>query len=423
MFKFDFDLEENEDDNLDLNIPSTEAGPSRPIVPPVSVNSSDQESYEVSLDELLSTLPETILYSPLSLPFLPHPILRRDLHDARFQLASSGIYSDPSLQSPSDPATEADRGTNPVDDEAQYVDAETDLIKGVYEGGLKTWEGGLDILEVLSTIGSSEGGIGDWIRGTSVLEVGCGTALPSSYILHSLLSSSSAGSSPTILHMQDYNLAVLRLVTAPNLLLASLPFLPPTVLHPPIEETDVEDLIPDPQAGTGELHITPELKKAFTSLLAERGVDLKFTYGHWAGLAKSLREDKGNKRAGLVLTSETIYEEASVGDLIDVLKASSLLRAGVDVDSAKAGQKGGSAQDPVVELGDGVERVTLDSWKKNPLRESGESIVLVAAKVLYFGVGGGLQSFLARIEDEKGWWHGVKEWTRGVGRKIVRVGW
>lgn len=48
--------------------------------------------------------------------------------------------------------------------------AGTDLIPGLYEGGLKTWEGGLDLIEVLST-GMGEGDIGDWVKGSGALEV------------------------------------------------------------------------------------------------------------------------------------------------------------------------------------------------------------------------------------------------------------
>lgn len=44
-------------------------------------------------------------------------------------------------------------------------------------------------------------------------------------------------------------------------------------------------------------------------------------------------------------------------------------------------------------------------------------------QILYFGVGGGLQDFLGLVEREKGWWAGVKDWTAGVGRRVVRVGW
>jgi hypothetical protein len=71
---------------------------------------------------------------------LSRPLLRRDLFDARFQLINQEQQGD-------------------------YVDANTDLIPGIYEGGLKTWEGGVDLVEVLA-----EGGF----DGKSVLEV-CST--------------------------------------------------------------------------------------------------------------------------------------------------------------------------------------------------------------------------------------------------------
>jgi protein-histidine N-methyltransferase len=49
------------------------------------------------------------------------------------------------------------------------VDAKTDLIPGLYEGGLKTWEGGVDLVEVLCEAGGEE--LGEWVRGGKVLEV------------------------------------------------------------------------------------------------------------------------------------------------------------------------------------------------------------------------------------------------------------
>ena len=49
-----------------------------------------------------------------------------------------------------------------------YVDADTDLIPNVYEGGLKTWEGGVDLVQVLSDV---EGGAAAWLAGKRSLEV------------------------------------------------------------------------------------------------------------------------------------------------------------------------------------------------------------------------------------------------------------
>lgn len=119
-----------------------------------------------SADEFqLDSLPETISYTPFSHPSLTAPLLRRDLFDARFQLIS---------QEATIRHAERDKGKGKAQDgqDEDYVDAKSDLIPGLYEGGLKTWEGGVDLVEVLS-----EGmkGSGDLMRGESVLEVSFST--------------------------------------------------------------------------------------------------------------------------------------------------------------------------------------------------------------------------------------------------------
>ena len=48
---------------------------------------------------------------------------------------------------------------------------------------------------------------------------------------------------------------------------------------------------------------------------------------------------------------------------------------------------------------------------------------LVAAKVLYFGVGGGVLEFLKWIDRRKGRAITVQERNVGVGRKVIRVEW
>jgi len=81
-------------------------------------------------------------------------LLRRDLFDARFQLISQD-------------QDQEEAGSKRKGKE-EFVDAATDLIPGLYEGGLKTWEGGVDLVEVLSE-GLASGS--DWLTGKSVLEV------------------------------------------------------------------------------------------------------------------------------------------------------------------------------------------------------------------------------------------------------------
>lgn len=55
---------------------------------------------------------------------------RRDLFDARFQLISSSSQTEESAQEP---------------DDLKFIEAPSDLIPGVYEGGLKTWECSVDL--------------------------------------------------------------------------------------------------------------------------------------------------------------------------------------------------------------------------------------------------------------------------------------
>ncbi|RSH94301.1 hypothetical protein EHS25_004104 [Saitozyma podzolica] len=509
MFKFNFEVEEDEEDQVPLpgtgvqGISDTSANvPAPPSTSAGSLShqlSAEQRCHHLSLDELIDTLPETISYSPIHLPFLTHPLLRRDLYDARFQLAattttttasSAGPSSLPQMSSAagshsgaaalgeaSDPdsADTVKYGSASSGEGEEFVDAKTDLIPGHYEGGLKTWEGGVDLVEVLAGV---QGGVGEWVRGSKVLEVGCGTAIPSAYILRSVLSSPSsqlssahthpdlsspAGSTDpathpnthseslhssdlsytqtrtrtrTTLHLQDFNLPVLSLVTLPNLLLASLPLFPPEAFHNPDDADDVESILPDLDIP-GEIYVSDRVKGAWRELLEQRGVTLRFTYGHWGGLARDLQGGEGQLRSakegiaggegegvgqggmgeyGLVMTAETIYAEESVTDLIGVLR------------SATARSGGGSSGETrtlkreEVALEDSLGDLSVgDEWAWTPLRD-GEPVILVAAKVLYFGVGGGLQSFLDRVSANGGWWSGVKEWTMGVGRKVVRLG-
>lgn len=95
----------------------------------------------------LSALPEALSYSPLTLPTSDPTLVRRDLFDARFQLLAEGR-----------------------DEQAALVDAPADLVPGVYEGGLKTWECALDLATYLDrdVLGAQAG---RRVRGLRVLEV------------------------------------------------------------------------------------------------------------------------------------------------------------------------------------------------------------------------------------------------------------
>lgn len=145
-------------------------------------------------------------------------LVRRDLFDARFQLIS-----------------ESEGGEHPGHESASpsaldFVEAPSDLVRGVYEGGLKTWECSIDLVDYLGSASVAHD-----VQGKRVLEVcasysfpstqasitiqiGCGTAVPSLYLLRELFSTS-PGTEESQIHLQDYNSSVLELVTLPNVLL------------------------------------------------------------------------------------------------------------------------------------------------------------------------------------------------------------
>lgn len=175
--------------------------------------------------------------------------------------------------------------------------------------------------------------------------------------------------------------------------------------------------LPFDASRAGTLDVTPALIAAFTEILDERGIELRFTYGDWSGMATEIKQEEAY---GLILSAETIYEEASVGPLLDVLASA----------SKRAVAK--EEKDEALEDSLGALQVR-DDWASKPLATA-EPVVLVAAKVsyisqnvnsfqvLYFGVGGGLESFLARVKDAGGLSVRVRDWVRGVGRAVVRIG-
>ena len=84
----------------------------------------------------------------------------------------------------------------------QYTDNHhSDLLPGIYEGGLKVWECTYDLLDYVSQID---------FKGKRVLDLGCGVGLLGIY---SLLMGAHE------VHFQDYNHEVIQFLTIPNVLL------------------------------------------------------------------------------------------------------------------------------------------------------------------------------------------------------------
>lgn len=133
------------------------------------------------------------------------------------------------------------------------------------------------------------------------------------------------------------------------------------------------------------------------------------------------------------MTAETIYSEDSVDELVSVLKAAvppqpptngagvhHVARKEVALedslgDLAMSEKLGPSAvaEEPVLLV---AAKVCLLPWHRDPPAEA-------CLQVLYFGVGGGLQDFERRVRQQGGWSSPVKEWVKGVGRRVIRIGW
>lgn len=275
---------------------------------------------------------------------------RRDLFDVRFQL---------------------------LNEDKDVVDSSTDLIPGVYEGrsttyagGLKTWECALDLVSELASR-TSEYRTQDqnWPSGRHIAEVGCGTAVPTCYLLSTLLTSESSG--PTTVDLCDYNEQVLALVVYPNLLLAWYFSAGPGAGH---------------TVEAGELEVDEALLAQFDQVLREKQIQLRFFSGGWDTL--SITDDQV-PRADVLLSSETVYSVPSLPSLCKLLRNASWPTS---LESTDTGLK---------------PQTTL---------------CLIAAKVLYFGVGGGTQAFHHELEKHNGWSTPCRQVTSGVGRVVLRVG-
>ncbi|KAH6778180.1 putative methyltransferase family protein [Perilla frutescens var. hirtella] len=91
-----------------------------------------------------------------------------------------------------------------VSTEEVFALSNSDLVPGKYEGGLKLWEGSLDLIAALSSE-MQNGRLS--FTGKRVLELGCGHGLPG---IFACLKAAAA------VHFQDFNAEVLQCLTIPN---------------------------------------------------------------------------------------------------------------------------------------------------------------------------------------------------------------
>ncbi|KAI9722601.1 MAG: hypothetical protein M1812_001532 [Candelaria pacifica] len=213
-----------------------------------------------------------------------------------------------------------------------------DITPNVYEGGFKTWECSIDLVKTLLDKDILGDGSDPEDDETHIVELGCGTAIPTMALFQLAMIMPRHRFRFTL---ADYNYDVLRLVTIPNLLLSWA-----------FQQTARPDWRSD-----DDLEITQELLGYFISDLKQRKISVEAISGAWGEefVELSLRREAPGRV--LVLASETIYSPTSLGAFTETLLE--LLK------------------------GDGGARNTA----------------LVAAKRVYFGVGGGVDEFCKLLAE------------------------
>ncbi|KND90309.1 Histidine protein methyltransferase 1 [Tolypocladium ophioglossoides CBS 100239] len=313
---------------------------------------------------LLAQLPSKIAYGCLDVALdggaATTRIPRRELWDVRLQLMAEDDGGD--------------QGHGQGHDDAEGL-GEHDVKTGVYEGGFKSWESSVDLVKVLAAESHPASLHGRPVR---VIELGCGTALPSLALFQWAMALEPSQPQPFAFILADYNPSVLRLVTMPNFLLA-------WALHHQHQHPALRDAF----SLEGELELGPGVLRAFQTYLLERNISLSFLSGGWSPKFVQLLYDpsgaapqaSGSAPVSLLLGAETIYSPFALQAFNETVFA-------------------------VL----GREQAALGA----------QAAAFVAAKRLYFGVGGSLDDFIEKAQAKGGNVTKLRQETEGVARGVVR---
>ena len=304
-----------------------------------------------------------------------------------------------------------------------------DLTTGEYEGGFKTWECAVDLAGFLAGIFDTEqirqsvddekesggrrkpgaGGKERW----HIIELGAGSAIPSLVLLQKALRGAGKGEREMRFTLCDYNEDVLKLCTAPNVLLTAL-------LQQSQHNKDSSTSENDREGEELYLNIEAALPVGPASLentLKESGITVDCISGPWSQafldlLLPSHTPPLSTVDAGepptqtsvslqeniLILASETIYSPSTLPIFTSTVL--SILRSTTSPNPA-------NLTNPI------------DPTAKTSNQPKARA--LVAAKKIYFGVGGGTDEFGRCVRSMGGRVRRVFESADGVGRVIIEV--
>ena len=203
-------------------------------------------------------------------------------------------------------------------------------------------------------------------KSADAIQLGCGTALPAITLFQTCLSSPSPH--PTRITLADYNHDVLRLATLPNLLLSW------AKISKASSDFPADD----------DLEITPAFLEGFLADMQQRRIHIDFISGAWSEQFLHILAYRPRDSYTLILASETIYSPSTLRPFTTLLMHL-LPSIGAENSNSKA---------------------------------------LIAAKEVYFGVGGGVDEFLHVLASMGGAARavaGAGEEGRGVARVVLEV--
>lgn len=391
-FSFGFSGDDIEDDTQDALATKLENTNISPTASAATLFAPQRHT----LADLLQSIPSQVSYNYIDVPVLSAPndgatdngngdarVPRREIHDIRQQLMAEAEVEP------------ADTTTSSTDSLLEGL-ARGDLSTGVYEGGFKTWECAVDLAGfVCSRVGGD--GMGERAQ-WHVVELGAGSAVPSLVLLQKVLrerrgwrKGTGEGSSTGKIRFTlcDYNEDVLRLCTAVNVFLTVvLEGEGPTLEHEAGGEHS------EGGAEEGYVEVDEDVVRKALKTLEDADIEIDFVSGAWGKDFLQILyggEQDSQSMAGppreqsrtLVLASETIYSPSSLGIFTKLVY--DML----------------SEEDPI---------------------GPGRREAFVAAKKVYFGVGGGVAEFeeeLKRLGGKATTVLDVK--GAGVGRVVLEV--
>ncbi|XP_053313612.1 histidine protein methyltransferase 1 homolog isoform X2 [Spea bombifrons] len=162
------------------------------------------------------------------------------------------------------------------------VTSKSDLISGVYEGGMKIWECTFDLIKYLEDHDID-------LEGKSVLDLGCGAGLLGILALKRKAKE---------VHFQDYNSTVIGEITLPNAL----------------ANCDIDEFS---ECSEEEHSLKRQRKsKSKAGLLSK----CRFFSGEWSQFMRLMQNEVPPKKYDIILTSETIYNPDYYNALHDVFQ-------------------------------------------------------------------------------------------------------